>query len=221
MGCVGVHRERRAKLDQMDDDFVDVFRGGVGDSPVKTSCAPDHDLGSTSSWRSGPPISLSIPGIETGGGAAPVSPAIPSHGIAMPSPPAKEGVLFSARTFTNLRDDDYASQHTGQLQLSPVSSPHPRFGLTPILTIDPGGECIPTELEKKRAKLERYRYICSEVRIILGGRLGCTRTWVKRSYGCGFLESAGITVHTTFFSCNHRHHAVSQTYTPVSCATET
>ncbi|CAM9914628.1 unnamed protein product [Scytosiphon promiscuus] len=31
------------------------------------------------------------------------------------------------------------------------------------LTIDPGGECMPTELEKKRAKLEKYKYECSEV----------------------------------------------------------
>lgn len=160
---MGVRRAKRAELDQMDDDFVDVFRGGVGDSPVKTSCALDHELGSTSSWRSGPPIALSIPGIETGGGAAAVPPAIPSHGIAMPSP-AKESVYRSARTISDLREDDGASQqHTAQQQLSPVPSPHPRFGMAPALTIDPGGDCVPTEMEKKRAKLERFRFVCSEV----------------------------------------------------------
>lgn len=165
---MGVRRAKRAELDQMDDDFVDVFRGGVGDSPVKTSCAPDRDLGSTSSWPSGPPISLSISGIETGGGAAAVSPAIPSQGIAMPSP-AKESFFRSARTISDLREDDCVSQqHTAQVQqLSPVSSPHPRLGMTHVLTIDPGGECIPTELEKKRAKLERFRYVCSEVSVLL------------------------------------------------------
>ncbi|CAN0505778.1 unnamed protein product, partial [Ectocarpus sp. 12 AP-2014] len=31
------------------------------------------------------------------------------------------------------------------------------------LTIEPGGDCVPTELEKKRAKLEKYKYECSEV----------------------------------------------------------
>ncbi|CAN0383702.1 unnamed protein product, partial [Ascophyllum nodosum] len=35
--------------------------------------------------------------------------------------------------------------------------------VAPTLTIDPGGECVPTELEKKRAKLEKFRYECSEV----------------------------------------------------------
>lgn len=139
----------------MEDDFVDVFpsTGGVGDSPVRTSVL-DETLG-TSPWPK-PSISLSIPGLDTGGAAAAVSPAIPgSHGVATPSP-AKEAVLRSTRSVGAVREEDDME--------SPVPSPLPfRLGLAPALTIDPGGDCVPTELEKKRAKLERFRYECSEV----------------------------------------------------------
>eukprot|EP00904_Undaria_pinnatifida_P010607 jgi/Undpi1/6677/HiC_scaffold_20.g09156.m1 len=135
----------------MDDDFVDVFpsAGGVGDSPVRT--ATQEHLGTGSPWAR-PSISLSIPGLDTGGAAAAVSPAIPgSRGVATPSP-AKEAELRSARAAS--RDEDVVE--------SPAPSPFPgRMGMA--LTIDPGGECVPTELEKKRAKLEKFRYECSEV----------------------------------------------------------
>lgn len=160
-GCVGLslasrEPEKKPEELQMDDDFVDVFpsAGGVGDSPVRTA-EPEH-LGAGSPWPR-PPISLSIPGLDTGGRAAAVSPAIPgSRGVATPSP-AKEGVLRSARTVSGARDEDVVE--------SPAPSPHPiRAGVVPLLTIDPGGECVPTELEKKRAKLEKFRYECSEVR---------------------------------------------------------
>lgn len=194
-GCLGVPSRRENittsashhQHEQMDDDFIDALRGGVGDSPAKTSssaCAVlppssssdhhQHHFGHSSSPRSHWPgqraISLSIPafGMEAGGGgggaAATMSPAIPSHGIAMPSP-AKESVLRSARlVLDGTREDEPLLQ----TQLSPVPSPHPRFGMTAALTIDPGGECVPTELEKKRAKLERFRYVCSEVRENVG-----------------------------------------------------
>lgn len=138
----------------MDDDFVDVFpsAGGVGDSPVRT--ATQEHLGSGSPWPR-PSISLSIPGLDTGGAAAAVSPAIPgSRGVATPSP-AKEAELRSARAASSgTRDEEVVE--------SPSPSPFPnRIGMA--LTIDPGGECVPTELEKKRAKLEKFRYECSEV----------------------------------------------------------
>lgn len=157
--CVGLSRSSRKPEDhseglQMDDDFVDVFpsAGGVGDSPVRT--ATQEHLGSGSPWPR-PSISLSIPGLDTGGAAAAVSPAIPgSRGVATPSP-AKEAELRSARGVSSgARDEDVVE--------SPSPSPFPnRIGMA--LTIDPGGECVPTELEKKRAKLEKFRYECSEV----------------------------------------------------------
>ena len=140
----------------MDDDFVDVFpsAGGVGDSPVKTE---DAQLGSDSPWPRTPVFSLSIPGLDTGGGAAAVSPAIPrSRGVASRSP-VKEGVLRSARVVSGVREE------TDVTTDSPAASPHGRRMVAPTLTIDPGGECVPTELEKKRAKLEKFRYECSEV----------------------------------------------------------
>lgn len=142
----------------MDDDFVDVFRGGVGDSPVKTAAALEPHLNAGSSWPR-PSISLSIPGLDTGGAAAAVSPGIPgSRGVATPSP-AKESMLRSARSVSGAREEDDVFE-------SPTPSPHlpnSRIGMAPCLTIDPGGECVPTELEKKRAKLEKYKYECSEV----------------------------------------------------------
>lgn len=139
----------------MEDDFVDEFpsAGGVGDSPVKTAVL--NATSGTSPWPE-QQISLSIPGLDTGGAAAAVSPAIPgSHGVATPSP-AKGSVIRSARSVSAVREDDDME--------SPVPSPHPfRVGLAPALTIDPGGDFVPTELEKKRAKLERFRFECSEV----------------------------------------------------------
>lgn len=189
----------------MDDDFVDIFpsTGGVGDSPVKTrsgaiqgdgiaSCTGGNTFhhNNNNSNHHQRPTSLSIPaamGMETGGAAAAVSPALPytNRGIAMPSPsPAKESALRSARTVSlDLTDQDNGvalsnSDYRGNTAMvigpesepSPPSSPSPRsnpmrFGVAPALTIDPGGECVPTELEKKRAKLERYRLVCSEVRL--------------------------------------------------------
>lgn len=150
-------RERQEQAGPVEmDDFVDVFpsAGGVGDSPVKTA-AVEH-LGSGRSWPR-PSISVSIPGLDAGGGAAAVSPAIPgSRGVATPLL-AKEGVLRSARAVSGAMDEEDVNE-------SPAPSPHPtRIGMAPALTIDPGGECVPTELEKKRAKLERFRYECSEV----------------------------------------------------------
>ena len=155
----------------MDDDFVDVFpsAGGVGDSPVRT--ATQEHLGTGSPWAR-PSISLSIPGLDTGGAAAAVSPAIPgSRGVATPSP-AKEAELRSARAAS--RDEDVVE--------SPAPSPFPgRMGMA--LTIDPGGECVPTELEKKRAKLEKFRYECSEVGVCLVS--GWVLPWPGQ--GCVFL----------------------------------
>lgn len=139
----------------MDDDFVDVFpsAGGVGDSPVKTEGA---HLGPGSPWPRPPVVSLSIPGLDTGGAAAAVSPAIQgSRGVATRSP-VKESVFRSARAVMGTKETDLTPD-------SPAASP-------PTLTIDPGGECVPTELEKKRAKLEKYRYECSEVGFRLCGK---------------------------------------------------
>lgn len=146
----------------MENDFVDVFPSaeGVGDSPVKTS--EEHHQGG-SSW-SRPSLSLSIPGLDTGGREALVSPAVSgSRGV---TSLAKEGVLRSARAVSVStpaapapapREDDIVMLDTPSE--SPASA---GLGLMP-LTIEPGGECVPTELEKKRAKLEKYRYECSEV----------------------------------------------------------
>lgn len=195
----------------MEDDFVTrVGGGGVGDSPVKSSavgsgrgsgitggdtsgninCQTEHH----SRNRGGRPTSLSIPasiGMETGGAAAAVSPAVPPsysssshhhiHNFVMPSPSpagAKESALRSARMVSDAIEQQH-QQHQQHMQedragrdvdFSPLPSPAAttptgmRFGMAPMLTIDPGGECVPTELEKKRQKLERYRYVCSEVR---------------------------------------------------------
>lgn len=152
-GCVGVRARADKAESDMENDFVDVFPSGdrgVGGSPVK---APTEHGGS--SWAR-PAISLSIPGIDTGGSAAAVSPAVPSQGVATPSH-AKEGMLRMGRPVVEQEMD---------AQESPAPSPSPlRFGLTPMLTIEPGGEFVPTELEKKRAKLEKYRYVCSEVKV--------------------------------------------------------
>lgn len=140
-------------LCSMENDFVDVFpsAGGVGDSPVKASASEDQG----SSW-SRPSLSLSIPGLDTGGREALVSPAVSgSRGV---NSLAKEGVLRSARAVSAAtREDDIVMLDT------PSESPAPRGMSLMPLTIDPGGECMPTELEKKRAKLEKYRYECSEV----------------------------------------------------------
>lgn len=179
----------------MDDDFVDVFpsAGGVGDSPVRSTAGSERGSGITGGDTSrGQALSLSI-GIETGGAAAAVSPAIHpySHNswIVMPSPsPAaaasKESALRSARMVSDVMEQQQQQQQqenkdvaifcgaggdTGDrsdavVEASPAPSPAPmRFGMAPTLTIDPGGECEPTELEKKRQKLERYRFVCSEV----------------------------------------------------------
>lgn len=175
LGAPRVSRElpdKETKGKQMEDDFVDVFpsAGGVGDSPVKTD--QQQHLGSGSPWPR-PPISLSIPGLDTGGAAAAVSPAIPgSRGVATPSP-AKEAVLRSARAVSGSREEEVTIE-------SPAPSPHLniRCGMAPLLTIDPGGEdCVPTELEKKRAKLEKYRLECSEV----GSRILPARTLCPRA----------------------------------------
>lgn len=146
----------------MDNDFVDVFpsAGGVGDSPVKTSASEGH-LNQGSSSRPG--LSLSIP--DTGGREALVSPAIPgSRGVSVASM-AKESALRSARPVSGastpaMRDEDVVMSLD-----TPSESPAAvgGGGLMMPLTIDPGGECMPTELEKKRAKLEKYKYECSEV----------------------------------------------------------
>lgn len=148
-------------LCSMENDFVDVFPSaeGVGDSPVKTS-EELHQGGS--SW-SRPSLSLSIPGLDTGGREALVSPAVSgSRGVTSLT---KEGVLRSARSVSVSapapapapREDDIVMLDTPSESAAPAG-----IGLMP-LTIEPGGECIPTELEKKRAKLEKYRYECSEV----------------------------------------------------------
>lgn len=146
----------------MENDFVDVFpsAGGVGDSPVKTSASEEHRQGG-SSW-SRPSLSLSIPGLDTGGREALVSPAVSgSRGV---NSHAKEGVLRSARAVSAAAAAAAASREDDVVMLdTPSQSPAPvGMDLMP-LTIDPGGECVPTELEKKRAKLEKYRYECSEV----------------------------------------------------------
>eukprot|EP00903_Cladosiphon_okamuranus_P006522 g6373.t1 len=135
----------------MENDFVDVFpsAGGVGDSPVK---------GLPGSSSSRPALSLSIPtGLESGGREALVSPAV-TEGL------GKESLLRSARGVSEASDAGVAREDDVVMLDTPSESPNPaRVGLMP-LTIEAGvGECVPTELEKKRAKLEKYRYECSEV----------------------------------------------------------
>lgn len=145
----------------MADDFpvkATQLDEGVGDSPVKPSHLEYLGTGSISGWPC-PPISLSIPGLDTGGGAAAVSPAISgSRGVATPSP-AKEGMLRVSRPVSSI-----GAMDDGDISESPAPSPHPgRTCMVFALTIDPGGECMPTELEKKKAKLDKYRLECSEV----------------------------------------------------------
>ena len=152
--------QTRISACSMENDFVDVFpsAGGVGDSPVK---------GLPGSSSSRPALSLSIPtGLESGGREALVSPAV-TEGL------GKESRLRSARAVSEasevgvMREDDVVMLDT------PSESPSPAargVGLMPLTIEAGGGECVPTELEKKRAKLEKYRYECSEV----GGR---THRW--------------------------------------------
>jgi len=144
----------------MENDFVDVFpsAGGVGDSPVKGQ----PEGGSTSNPRSLSLSSLtSHPGLHTGGGReALVSPRHPSL--------AKEGGLRSARAVPEAgeaaaaaaRDEDV------EMMLEQESEERPSLGLA--LSIDPVDDCayVPTELEKKKAKLEKYKYECSEVSVV-------------------------------------------------------
>lgn len=157
-----LQRSTRIAACSMENDFVDVFpsAGGVGDSPVKMSASEEHQQGG-SSW-SRPALSLSIPGLDSGGREALVSPAVSgSRGV---TALAKEGALRSARAVSAA--GTAAAREDGVVILeTPSESPAPAAGLGGLmpLTIDAGGECIPTELEKKRAKLEKYRYECSEV----------------------------------------------------------
>ncbi len=154
----------------MENDFVDVFpsAGGVGDSPVKGQ--PEGS--STSNARS---LSLSLtsqshPGLHTGGGReALVSPRHPSL--------AKEGGLRSARAVPEAGEAAAAAASASaaareedvEMTLEQESEDRPSLGLA--LSIDPVDDCayVPTELEKKKAKLEKYRYECSEV----GGVRAC------------------------------------------------
>lgn len=136
----------------MEDDFVDVFpsAGGVGDSPVK-------GLPDSSSNR--PALSLSIPtGLESGGREALVSPAV-TEGL------GKESLLRSARAVSEASESGLTREEDVVMLDTPSESPSPArgVGLMPLTIEAGGGECMPTELEKKRAKLEKYRYECSEV----------------------------------------------------------
>lgn len=169
----------------MDNDFVDVFpsAGGVGDSPVKTSAADEHLNPAGSSW-SRPGLSLSIPA-DTGGREALVSPAVPGSRRASMHSMQKEGVLRGACAVSGAavtrQDENAAAAAAATLEppqpaaAAAAESPAPPRGLMP-LTIEPGGDCVPTELEKKRAKLEKYRYECSEVG-------GCLRARGHRGTG--------------------------------------
>lgn len=136
----------------MENDFVDVFpsAGGVGDSPVK---------GLPGSSSSRPALSLSIPtGLESGGREALVSPAV-TEGL------GKESKLRSARAVSEASEVGVAREEDVVMLDTPSESPSPArgVGLMPLTIEASGGECMPTELEKKRAKLEKYRYECSEV----------------------------------------------------------
>lgn len=158
----------------MENDFVDVFpsAGGVGDSPVK-------GLPGSSSCR--PALSLSIPtGLESGGREALVSPAV-TEGL------GKESLLRSARGVSEASDAGEAREDDIVMLDTPSESPRPAraVGLMPLTIEAGGGECVPTELEKKRAKLEKYRYECSEVGGSAGtlrGRLAYARGVVWRKF---------------------------------------
>lgn len=149
---------RIAASRRMENDFVDVFpsAGGVGDSPVK---GPPEGS-STSNPRS---LSLSLtshPGLHTGGGReALVSPRHPSL--------SKEGGLRSARTVSEAGDAVAKEEDVEMLEQESQGCRPGGLGLA--LSIDPVDDCayVPTELEKKKAKLEKYKYECSEV----GGRV--------------------------------------------------
>ncbi|CAM9647910.1 unnamed protein product [Choristocarpus tenellus] len=133
------------------DDFAAIFpASGVGDSPSKS-----FRFVSPSPAVSGPcpPLSLSLPVAQAGGAAATPSPATPNGGTSTAAYPAKEDILRVASSVGS-DDGEFAGQETPAI-LS-------RLGAG-MLTIDPGGEFVPTELEKKRAKLARYRHMCSEV----------------------------------------------------------
>lgn len=155
--------QTRISACSMENDFVDIFpsAGGVGDSPVK---------GLPGSSK--PALSLSIPtGLESGGREALVSPAV-TEGL------GKESLLRSARAVSEASESGVAREDDVVMLDTPSESPSPSrgVGLMP-LTIEAGGaECVPTELEKKRAKLEKYRYECSEV----SDRTGVSRAaWTR------------------------------------------
>lgn len=162
--CCAAGIKTRISACSMENDFVDVFpsAGGVGDSPVK---------GLPGSSSSRPALSLSIPGLESGGREALVSPAV-TEGM------GKEFLLHSARAMSEASEAGVAREDDVVMLDTPSESPARCVGLMPLTIEAVGGECVPTELEKKRAKLEKYRYECSEVG---GWRFQCFRVaWVRR-----------------------------------------
>lgn len=184
----------------MDNDFVDVFpsAGGVGDSPVKTTASEGH-LNQGSSSRPG--LSLSIP--DTGGREALVSPAIPgSRGVSVASM-AKESALRSARPVSGASTPGAREEDVVMSLDTPSESPAAvgGGGLMMPLTIDPGGECMPTELEKKRAKLEKYKYECSEVRAVCRAGVVLVRNFGRWATGFSlpFVTVAGASLHLFVF----------------------
>jgi len=120
----------------MENDFVDVFPSAGGVGDSPVKGQPEG--GSTSNPRSLSLSSLtSHPGLHTGGG--------------------REALVSAAAA---ARDEDV------EMMLEQESEERPSLGLA--LSIDPVDDCayVPTELEKKKAKLEKYKYECSEVSVV-------------------------------------------------------